>query len=87
MNSAFYLAIRSLWWHRGRSLAVIFSLAVILWLPATLRISLNQFRSDISARADATPLIIGAPGSRIDLVMHGLYFRSQPAAQIGRAHV
>ncbi|HCP12570.1 MAG TPA: hypothetical protein DIT89_09570 [Planctomycetaceae bacterium] len=85
MNNAFYLAIRSLWWHRGRSLAVIFSLAVILWLPATLRISLNQFRSEISARADATPLIIGAPGSRIDLVMHGLYFRSQPAASVTMA--
>lgn len=51
MNSAFYLAIRSLWWHRSRSLAVIFSLAIIIWLPATLRIALNQFRSEISARA------------------------------------
>ncbi|MFM7166180.1 MAG: ABC transporter permease [Planctomycetaceae bacterium] len=85
MNSALYLAVRSLWWHRRRSLAVVFSLAVIIWLPATLRIALNQFRSEISARAVATPLVIGAPGSRIDLVMHSLYFRSQPAASVTMA--
>jgi putative ABC transport system permease protein len=85
MNSAFYLAIRSLWWHRSRSLAVIFSLAIIIWLPATLRIALNQFRSEISARALSTPIVIGAPGSRIDLVMHSLYFRSQPATTVTMA--
>ena len=85
MNSALYLAVRSLWWHRRRSLAVVLSLAIIIWLPATLRIALNQFRRDISARADSTPLVIGAPGSRIDLVMHSLYFRSQPAAAVTMA--
>ncbi|MEZ6060877.1 MAG: ABC transporter permease [Planctomycetaceae bacterium] len=78
MRHALYLAFRSLWWFRGRAITIVLCLGLTLWLPITVRLLLNQFRTDILARAEATPLIIGARGSRIDLVLHGLYFDTAP---------
>ena len=74
MINALYLAVRSLWWYRGRAITIVLCLALTLWLPVTVRLLLNQFRTEIIARADSTPLVIGAKGSRIDLALHALYF-------------
>ena len=79
--NALYLAARSLWWYRGRSITIVLCLALTLWLPITVRLLLNQFRSDIVARAEATPLVIGAKGSRIDLALKALYFDTVPPEQ------
>ncbi len=78
MKNAVYLAIRSLRWHFGRAVTIILCLALTLWLPLTVRLLLQQFRQEISARADSTPLVIGAKGSRIDLALHALYFEALP---------
>ncbi|MDG1895479.1 MAG: hypothetical protein P8J37_11255 [Fuerstiella sp.] len=75
-RNALYLAVRSLSWYRGRAITIVLCLALTLWLPITVRLLLNQFRADIISRAVATPLIVGAKGSRIDLALHGLYFDS-----------
>jgi putative ABC transport system permease protein len=82
MRHALFLAWRSLAWYRGRSLTIVLSLAIMMWLPVTVRLVLDQFRTEISSRAVATPLIVGARGSRIDLVLHGLYFDNMPPATI-----
>ncbi len=82
MRHAFFLAVHSLWWNRGRSLTIILSLAITIWLPVTVRLALRQFQEEISARAASTPLIVGARGSRIDLVLHALYFESVPPAEV-----
>lgn len=78
MSNALFLALRSLWWFRGRAATIVLCLALTIWLPLTVRILINQFRDDLVARADATPLVIGARGSRIDLALHSLYFESPP---------
>lgn len=85
MNHALFLAWRSLLWYRGRSITIILSLAITIWLPVTVRLVLNQFRSEISARAQATPLVVGARGSRIDLTLHALYFETLPPANTSMA--
>ncbi len=87
MKNALFLARKSLLWHRGRSLTIIFSLAITIWLPVTVRLVLNQFRREISARALSTPLVVGARGSRIDLALHALYFDSLPPAGTSMAEV
>ncbi len=73
-RNAVYLALRSLWWYRGRAITIVLCLALTLWLPITVRLLLNQFRTDIVSRAESTPLVIGAKGSRIDLALQALYF-------------
>lgn len=87
MKQAFFLAWRSLLWHRGRSLIIVISLAITIWLPVTVRLVLNEFRSELSARARSTPLVAGARGSRIDLVLHAIYFKGSPPSDTTMAEV
>jgi putative ABC transport system permease protein len=82
IGNAVYLAVRSVWWSKGRSVTVVLCLALTMWLPMTVRLLLNQFQSDILLRAESTPLLIGAKGSRIDLTLHGLYFDTLPPDSI-----
>ncbi len=79
--------MESLSWHRGRSFTIILALAIMIWLPVTVRLALNEFRSEITARANATPLIAGSKGSRIDLVLHALYFDSVASGETTMALV
>ena len=74
LTDAIYLAVRSLWGSRGRAMTIVMCLALTIWLPISVRLLLNQFRDDINARAAATPLVVGALGSRIDLAVNALYF-------------
>ena len=82
LANALFLAVRSLIWYRGRSLTIILCLATTLWVPFTVQMLVGEFQGDILDRAKSTPLIIGARGSRIDLVLHGLYFQSAPPEQL-----
>ena len=87
MKNALYLAWKSLLWHRGRSITILLSLAITIWLPITVRLVLDQFRREISERANTTPLVLGAKGSRIDLALHALYFDTLPPADTTMAEV
>jgi putative ABC transport system permease protein len=87
MKSALFLAWKSLLWHRGRSLTIIAAVAIMIWLPVTVRLTLNQFREEITARANSTPLIAGAKGSRVDLTLHALYFDAVATAETTMAVV
>lgn len=87
LRNALFLAMRSLLWYRGRSLTIIFCLAVTLWVPFTVRMLVREFETEILARAESTPLIVGTRGSRIDLVLHGLYFQSAPPDSISMKEV
>lgn len=78
IRHALYLAVRSLWWNRGRATLIILSLMLVIWMPLTVRMVLNRFQQELTSRAEQTPLIIGAPGSRVDLTLHALYFDSAP---------
>lgn len=85
LRNAFYLASRSLLWYRGRSVTIILCLATTLWVPLTVRMLVREFQNEIVQRAETTPLIIGTRGSRIDLVLHGLYFQSAPPESLTMA--
>lgn len=87
MVNAFYLAMRSLWWARGRAITIVMCLALTLWLPLTVRTVMKQFRDEIIQRAETTPLIIGAKGSQIDLALHALYFESAAPDETQMAEV
>ncbi|MCA9035949.1 MAG: ABC transporter permease [Planctomycetaceae bacterium] len=74
LRQASFLAVQALKWYRGRSAIIVMCLAIMLGLPVTMRFMLEDFRHEITARAEATPLLIGAAGSRIDLALHSMYF-------------
>ena len=52
-------------------------MTLALYLPLATHWLVDRFDRDIRARAEATPLGIGAKGSRFDLGLHSLYFRSR----------
>ena len=77
MRSVLPLALRYLRFNKVKTVILVFSVAVALFLPLVVHLLVQDYQRDLLARAQATPLVAGAPGSRFDLVMGALYFRSQ----------
>jgi putative ABC transport system permease protein len=74
MKQSFYLAIKYLLYHRIRTLILLGSIGLILYLPAGLQRLITESETQMMARADATPLIVGAKGNSTDLVINTLYY-------------
>jgi putative ABC transport system permease protein len=81
------IACRYAWWHRGRTMLLVAALALVFTIPAALAVLSFVVEEQLSARARATPLVIGAKGSPLELTLHALYFRTQPPAPLPYAEV
>jgi putative ABC transport system permease protein len=79
MKSVLLLTLRYLRFNKIKTAILVFSVAVAVFLPLTVNLLVRDYQRDLLARAKATPLVAGAPGSRLDLVLHALYFRGKPA--------
>ena len=79
MKSVLLLALRYLRFNKIKTAILVFSVAVAVFLPLAVNLLVRDYQRDLLARAKATPLLAGAPGSRLDLVLHALYFRGKPA--------
>lgn len=87
MTGTFRLARRYLGHHRGRTALVVASVACAFFLPLAVQILVGTYQEKLEARAAATPLVIGAPGSRYDLVLSSLYFTGRVPAPTTIAEV
>lgn len=87
MNGAFRLAVRYIVYHRGRSLILMSCIFLTLVLPVCLGILLRQFSQQIAARAESTPVVVGARGSQLDLALHAIYFSRAPDTAIKYSEV
>lgn len=72
-----YLAWRYLLHHRTKTAILVASIALIGFVPVGLRELVDQSARELRARAEATPLVVGARGSALELVLASLYFESQ----------
>jgi len=79
MKNVLVLALHYLRFNKIKTVILVFSVAVAVFLPLAVNLLVRDYQRDLLARANATPLVAGAPGSRLDLVLHALYFRGQPA--------
>src|SRR5271165_3378715 len=79
MNHVLVLALCYLRFNKLKTVIVVFSVAVAVFLPLAVNLLVHDYQRNLLARASATPLVAGAPGSRLDLVLHALYFRGKPA--------
>ncbi|WP_197440186.1 ABC transporter permease [Polystyrenella longa] len=77
----FFLAWRSVKYYRTRSILLMLCLAITFALPLASRMLIVDFESQLRSRAEATPLAVGAKGSRFDLALHVLYFK-EPALPV-----
>ena len=78
MNGTLYLGWRYLAHHRLKSSILVASITLMLFLPAATRLLVEDSAAALTARADYTPLILGASGSELELVLNTLYFHAEP---------
>ena len=77
MIGSLYLAWRYVAYHRAKTIILVTSIALVLFLPFGLRVLVDESSDQLLARARATPLVIGARGSALELVLNSLYFESK----------
>jgi len=74
MMDSLYLAWRYLSYNKVKTFILIGCITILAALPLSLEILLNESERQLSLRAESSPLLIGAKGSALDLVMNSLYF-------------
>ncbi len=82
MGNALFLGWRYLTHHRFKSSILIASITLMLFLPAATRLLVDDSASALTARANQTPLVLGAHGSELELVLSTLYFHAESPAPI-----
>ena len=83
--NALFLAFSHLRWTWARSLVLILVGALILAVPLVTQTLLRGSEDALTQRAEATPLVLGARGSQLDLVMSAVYFSNDRPQPITRA--
>ncbi len=87
MSGALYLAWRYLLFHRWKTTILVLSIALIAYIPAGLNVLVNESSRGLMARAESTPLVVGAHGSPLELVLSSLYFEARAPAALSFAEV
>ncbi len=64
--------------HKGATGLLIGCLGLTLLLPGSTRVVVERYGEDLTARARATPLVLGPKGNRFDLTLGALYFSASP---------
>jgi len=80
VKDVLYLAWRYLAYHRLKTAVLITSITLIIYLPTGLNVLVGQSAAELTARAQATPLLVGARGSPLELALNSLYFESDTPA-------
>ena len=74
MSNSLLLAWRYLVDTKARTLVIASGIALTWMLPFGVNWLVERYSAELVARSQSSPLVIGAPGSRYDLVLNSLYF-------------
>ena len=74
MMDSFYLAWQYLMYSKARTLILVSCITIIAALPMALEVLLDESERQLALRAESSPLLVGAKGSALDLVMNSIYF-------------
>ncbi|MGH8614104.1 MAG: ABC transporter permease [Gammaproteobacteria bacterium] len=74
MIDSFYLAWKYIRFNQLRTATLVSCVTLIAFLPPALQRLLGESEREFMSRAQFTPLIVGAKGRALDLVMSALYF-------------
>ncbi len=86
-GDSLYLAWCYLRLHRMKTLILVAAIATISFLPVGLNVLVAKSGEELMARAESTPLLIGARGSALELVLSALYFESDPPPPVRHGEV
>lgn len=87
MSPLMRLAWRYVAYHRGRTSVLAVCIALVVVLPVAVELLVGIYRDQLERRANATPVVIGAPGSPYDLLLHSIYFRGDSSGTLSLADV
>ncbi len=77
MRGCWLLALRYVTYYWARTAILVAALTICFCLPLATRWIVQRFESEATARANQTPIVIGAKGSQFGLALHALYFRGE----------
>jgi len=78
VSGPLYLAWRYALRHPAKTSILVAAIALIVFLPVGLQVLVGQSARELTARAESTPLLVGARGSALELVLSSLYLESRP---------
>jgi putative ABC transport system permease protein len=82
MSGALLLGWRYLVFHQLKTAILVASITLMLFLPAATRALVNDSAVALTSRADQTPLVVGASGSPLELVLSSLYFHAEQPPEL-----
>jgi putative ABC transport system permease protein len=82
MTGSLFLGWRYLAHHRFKTMVLLASVTLMMFLPVATRLLVADSAQALIARADNTPLLIGARGSQLELVLNALYFHAERPPEI-----
>ena len=74
MIDSLYIAWRYVRFNKIKTATLMACITLIAFLPLALQLLLDESERQLMSRAVSTPLLVGAKGSALDLVMNTLYF-------------
>ena len=74
MMDSLYIAWKYVSFNKIKTATLVASITLISFLPMALQLMLTESERQLMSRAVSTPLVVGAKGSALDLVMNTLYF-------------
>ncbi len=85
MLDSLYIAWQYITYNRIKTLILIACITLISFLPMALELLLDESERQLMDRATSTPLVVGAKGSSLDLLMNTLYFGDEVPELISMA--
>jgi putative ABC transport system permease protein len=82
MRDTLYLSLQYIHRHRVKLSVLTLAITLVTWLPIAIHSMVEQTAEQLLDRADTTPLVIGAPGSPLELSLGSLYFRSRTSSTL-----
>ena len=74
MIDSLYIAWKYISFNKIKTATLVACVTLISFLPLSLQLLLEESERQLMSRAVSTPLVVGAKGSALDLVMNTLYF-------------
>ena len=85
MTASFYIAWHYLAFNKVRTATIVACITLIAVVPLALQLILDESEQQLLSRAASTPLVVGARGSALDLIMNTLYFDDEAPERISMA--
>jgi putative ABC transport system permease protein len=74
MLDSLYIAWQYIKFNKVKSATLVGCITLLVFLPLSLELLLNESEQQLMSRAVTTPLVVGAKGSALDLMMNSLYY-------------